>query len=613
MAAMQSKADLIALLIGTLATALLVAITYFAQMAGVRAGQVQAFNEQLRREIAERVAGESKLRDSEAHYRELFEKAGDSISLISSDGKFIAVNPGFEAMTGFAAQDWIGKPFTAILHRKDLPRILRTFEKLLRSEAIASAEVRFLTQRGDYRIGEVNASTRYQHGQIAGVMAVVRDVTERKRAHEQIQLQLKRISALREINLAVTSTLDLRSVLSVLMQTIERLLPYSALLVWLKNHETGELQRAACWNLDEKEWMGRKLSGIPALVRAAMEERRPILVPQIQADPRTLDRDFYRRNGLISYLGVPLLTQHETLGVLVFLTREVHDFDDDEVGFLVSVASQTGVAIQNSQLYEKIHKQAEQLEEANKLQADFTAMIAHDLRSPLSNIIGIADMMRQGLFGPVCEEQHNWLDRMRNNGENLMGLVSDFLDVSKLESGRIELQHSSTDIFELARNIVVNYQPVATRKNIALTCAGDDALAPIQADARRLDQVITNLLSNALKFTGAGGAVEIRIVPEDDFGIRVAVQDSGIGIAAGETASLFHKYHQADSTRVFAHHGTGLGLVICKMIVEAHGGQIWVESTEGKGATFFFTLPDQAHAIKPATAPRPPAAETLRT
>ena len=569
-------------------------------MAGVRAGQVQAFNEQLRREIAERVTGESQLRDSEAHYRELFEKAGDSISLISSDGSFIAVNPGFEAMTGFAAKDWIGKPFTAMLHPEELRRILRYFKKLLRATTGANFELRFLTRSGDYRIGEVNASPRYQHGQVAGVMAVVRDVTERKRAHGQIQLQLKRLSALREINLAVTSTLDLRSVLSVLMQTIERLLPYSALQVWLKDHETGELTRAACWNLDEKDWMTRKLSGIPALVRAAMEERRPILVPNIQTDPRTLDHDFYRRNGLITYLGVPLLTPHETHGVLVFLTREAHEFDDGEVSFLVSVANQTGMAIQNSQLYEKIHKQAAELEKANNLQADFTAMIAHDLRSPLSNIIGIADMMQQGLFGPVCEEQRNWLERMHNNGKNLVRLVSDFLDVSKLESGSIELQNSSTDVLDLIRNIVVNYQPVATRKNIALTCAGNDSLAPIQADARRLDQVITNLLSNALKFTDEGGAVEIRVVPEQKFGIRVEVQDSGIGIAAGEIANLFQKYRQADSTQAFAHQGTGLGLVICKMIVEAHGGKIWIESTEGKGTTFFLTLPDQAQATIPS-------------
>ena len=440
-----------------------------------------------------------------------------------------------------------------------------------------------------------------------------REIAERKRVHQQIQLQLERISVLQEINLAVTSTLDQSSLLTVLVETIQRLLPYSALLVWLKDYKSGELKRAACWNLDEKDWMERNISGIPELVRVAMDKRRAVVVPDIQRDPRTLDREFYRRNGLISYLGLPLVSKDETLGVLVFLTREAHEFDDEEVRFLGSVTSQAAVAIQNSQLYEKIHGQAKELENANKLQADFTAMIAHDLRSPLSNISGIAEMMHQGLFGQVSEEQKNWLQRMRNNCKNLVQLVSDFLDISKVESGRIELQRSETDVYELASSIVVNYQPVAASRNIALTCVGDPSPFPMDVDPRRLDQVITNLLSNALKFTRAGGSVELRVEPDRDTGVKIEVKDSGVGIPSNEIPNLFQKYRQADSTRLLAHHGTGLGLVICKMIVEAHGGKIWVKSKEGQGTSFYFTLPaaPATHEGSPADASRLAAAEAL--
>lgn len=599
MAAMESNADLLALLIGMLATALITAFSYLAQTARARARQIQATNEQLEIEIAERQRAEHEVRDSETHYRELFEKAGDSISLISRDGKFIAVNPGFEAMSGFAASEWIGKPFMEMIHKDDLPRVFSYFEKLLGSEAIPNVELRFLTKSGDYRSGEVNASPRQRNGKAIGVMAVVRDVTERKRAQEQIQLQLERISTLREINLAVTSTLDLRSVLNVLVQTIQRLLPYSALLVWIKDRQTGELQRAACWNLDETEWMGRNLAGIPKLVRDAMETGQPVVVDNIQADPRTLDREFYRRNGLIAYLGVPLVAKDEALGVLVFLTRSAHQFDDDEVGFLSSVASQAAVAIHNSQLYEKIQRQARELEEANKLQADFTAMIAHDLRSPLSNIIGIAEMMQQGLFGPASEEQKNWLDRMRNNAKNLVDLVSDFLDISKIESGRIELNRSSTNICELCSAIVANYRPVAASKMIALTYQGDASLPAIEADPRRLDQVMINLIDNAIKFTNEGGKIQVRVVAGLRDEIRLEVQDSGVGIPSSEIGSLFQKYRQADNTRALAHKGTGLGLVICKMIVEAHGGKICVESEEGRGTVVVITLPIET-GLKPS-------------
>ncbi|HWH78047.1 MAG TPA: GAF domain-containing sensor histidine kinase, partial [Candidatus Binatus sp.] len=373
-----------------------------------------------------------------------------------------------------------------------------------------------------------------------------------------------------------------------------------ALLVWLKDDQTGELRRAACWNLDESEWTGRNLRGTPQLVRDAMASRKPVLVDNIQTDSRTLDAEFYRRNGLITYLGVPLVTKDETLGVLVFLTRSAHEFDDDELGFLSSVASQAAVAIHNSQLYERTQNQARELEKANTQQSDFTAMIAHDLRSPLVNIMGIAEMMQQGLFGAVGDEQKNWLERMRHSAQNLVDLVGDFLDVSKLESGHIELRRESTNLFELANNIVSNYLPVATSKKVSLTCAGDAAHTTVDADARRIEQVMINLLSNALKFTGAEGAVQIQVRPEYQGRVTVEVRDSGVGIPSREISQLFQKYRQADNAHALAQKGTGLGLVICKMIVEAHGGKIWLDSEEGKGTQVAFTLPAKEMPQMPA-------------
>ncbi|MGE5217374.1 MAG: ATP-binding protein, partial [Chloroflexota bacterium] len=600
MAAIKSHANWLALLIGLLATLLLTAVTYLAQTARWRARQIQASNDQLEDEIAERRRTEQELRDSEAHYRELFEKAGDSISLISRDGQFIAVNPGFEAMSGFTSAEWIGEPFVEIIHNDDRQRVLAHFEKLLRSEAVPNVELRFLTKSGEYRVGEVSASPRERDGQVIGVMAVARDITERKRAEEQIQLQLERISILREINLAATSTLSLQSMLNLLLETIQRLLPYSALLVWLKDPASGDWKRAACRNLDETNWTGRDLPAVPQLVLAATESKNPVVISDLRSDPRTLDRDFYQRNGLVSYLGVPLLTKGETLGVLIFLTRTAHEFTDDEVQFLSAVAGQTAVAIHNSQLYEKIQKQARELEQANRLQADFTAMIAHDLRSPLSNIMGIAEMMHHGLFGAASEEQKKWLDRMRNNAKNLVDLISDFLDISKIESGRIELHCDPVNVFELASAIVANFRPVAASKMIALTCSGDPSLPSTEADARRVDQVITNLITNALKFTNEGGRIQVRVLPGQSDEIKIEVQDNGIGIPRAELSNLFQKYRQADNSRALADKGTGLGLVICKMIVEAHGGRIWVESEEGRGTTFTFTLP----VVKAAQATR---------
>ncbi|MGH7774348.1 MAG: GAF domain-containing protein [Candidatus Binatia bacterium] len=188
---------------------------------------------------------------------------------------------------------------------------------------------------------------------------------QKARLYEETRRSLERMLALQEIGFATSSTLDLQVVLNLLMAKMDILLPYSVVLVWLVNKESGLIERTACWNLDEEEWKGRKLAGTPQLVKEAIERKTPVVVTNIQTDSRTLDPEFYRRHGLVSYLGVPLVVKGEVLGVLVFLTREEHNFADDEVEYLLTLAGQVAVAIHNSQLYEQTKNQALELEKAN--------------------------------------------------------------------------------------------------------------------------------------------------------------------------------------------------------------------------------------------------------
>jgi signal transduction histidine kinase len=229
-------------------------------------------------------------------------------------------------------------------------------------------------------------------------------------------------------------------------------------------------------------------------------------------------------------------------------------------------------------------------EETEQLKADFTAMLAHDLRSPLTASMSAATMMREGMFGPVTEQQTKWLGKIEENDQIVANLVSDFLDVSKLEAGRLDLVTEEVDLKQLIDNNVENYLALAKKKKISLTSRIDPSLTRIKVDPRRLEQVFANLLSNAFKFTPEGGAIEVGAVSNNDSHLRLWVKDNGVGISSAEIADLFEKYRQTASGKTSAHKGTGLGLVICKMIVEAHGGKIWAESEPGKGTTFYFTL-----------------------
>jgi signal transduction histidine kinase len=175
-----------------------------------------------------------------------------------------------------------------------------------------------------------------------------------------------RLATLHEINLAVTSTLDLHVVLNVLMEKMDIFLPYGAIQVWLMNAESRVLERAACRNLDEAVWKRRKLADTPPLVKEAMDTRAPVVVRNVQTDARTLDPAFYRNQGIVSYLGLPLVVKEEVLGVLVMLTREQHQFSQEEIGFLSTLAGHAAIGIHNSQLYEQTTKQAVELERAYK-------------------------------------------------------------------------------------------------------------------------------------------------------------------------------------------------------------------------------------------------------
>jgi signal transduction histidine kinase len=183
---------------------------------------------------------------------------------------------------------------------------------------------------------------------------------------QRVQERTRQLYALHEINLAVTSTLDLDAALKVLMEKIDAFLPYSAVQIWLTDPESGALERAACRNLDEADWKGRKLRDTPALVKEAISTKAPVVAHNLQTDPRTLDPEFYRRQGFVSYLGTPLIVKSEVFGVLVCLTREERHFTSGDIEFLSALASQAAMAIHNSKLYEQTRKQAVELEKANK-------------------------------------------------------------------------------------------------------------------------------------------------------------------------------------------------------------------------------------------------------
>jgi signal transduction histidine kinase len=233
------------------------------------------------------------------------------------------------------------------------------------------------------------------------------------------------------------------------------------------------------------------------------------------------------------------------------------------------------------------------LRELAEMREEFLALTTHDLRSPLTVISGVISFLTSGRLGELSPEQKNMVAMMERNTQNLIELVNDLLDAAKLESGSLQLELADVDLASLINEICEPFAQLAREKGLALTQEAVPAGLPpcVRADRAKLRRVIVNLLSNALKFTPRGGRVSVRVEPAGEREVRIAVADTGVGIAADDLPLLFDKYEQARHRATRGEKGTGLGLYITRQLVELHGGQIQVESEVGRGSTFSFTLP----------------------
>lgn len=326
---------------------------------------------------------------------------------------------------------------------------------------------------------------------------------------------------------------------------------------------------------------------------------------------------------LQSILCLPLFSRGKLLGVLYLENRDIPDaFRKDDVPLLNIFAGQAAIAIENAQLNEqrarfaaeleeRVRERTAELEEArwqatanweaamqeNRLRTALLGNIAHDLRSPLNTVVGALDMMREGVFGDVTDDQVLWIDRSLTATRQILRLVSDIFDLSKLEQGGLELYPETLEINEILDQTLAIAEGLRQNDAVELAIESTPNLPPVWGDSDRIQQILVNLVSNALKYTERG-TILVRAEPVDEDTLLFSVADTGEGIPAESLPTIFDRFSMADLNLNRRRKSTGLGLAICKELVAQHGGQIWVESELGVGTTFYFTLPVAKERVK---------------
>jgi len=422
----------------------------------------------------------------------------------------------------------------------------------------------------------------------------VRLFTDLEMRTAQLTRTVGELKALGEVGQAVSSTLDLESVLSTIVSRATQLTGMDGGSIWEYDETREEFYLRATDRLPDalvevlRATLMRKGEG--ALGRLAVTGE-PVEICDI-ADVRSYPsrvRDVLVQCGYRAVLAVPLLCENHLLGALAVNRNSVGEFAPAVIELLKTLAAQSALAIQNARLFREIEQKSRELETASGHKSEFLANMSHELRTPLNAIIGFSEVLSERMFGEMNEKQAEYIADILESGRHLLSLINDILDLSKIEAGRMELEPTVFDLASAIENALTLVKERAHRHGIALASTVDERLRMIGADERKVKQVLLNLLSNALKFTPDGGQVHVRARVLNGE-TEISVTDTGVGIAPEDQADVFEEFRQVGTASKKVE-GTGLGLAISRKFVELHGGRIRVKSQVGQGSTFTFTLP----------------------
>lgn len=508
-----------------------------------RTRELTHLNSALMDEIGSREKVQRALGEAMHRHRALLESVGDVVFALSPAGRIDSLSLAFQTITGRDLQESMSTRALGIVHKPHRRVAINAFCRARTGEAVPPFEVRLRCADGRTVLVECKLTLQTVAGQPPSVTGIARDVTEKRRAEAALVIRDRAMAATSE-GILITDPVQPGNPITFVNAGFERMTGYAA------SEATGK-------GLDLLAGAQTTEAAKTKLFQA-IEECRPVTV-EMQASAKD-GRPFWTR-------------------LVLTPVRDDQNRPANFVAILSDISPQ---------------------KEAERMKNEFVSTVSHELRTPLTSLRGFAELMLEREY--PAEKQRKFIQIIHKESTRLSNLINDFLDVQRMEAGRQEYAFSKVPVGPLLADAAGMFRPTSRIHEFVVDC--DESLPEVRADVDRLRQVTTNLVSNAVKFSPAGGQITLtaRRDPNQPGMVVVSVSDSGIGIPADAIGKLFEKFYRVDNTATRKIGGTGLGLSIVRQIIDAHGGRIWVESTFGSGSTFRFTLPFFA-----ASAPAPSA------
>ena len=534
-------------------------------------------------------------------FRALIENSSDAIALVSHEGLFTYVSPSVQKILGFTPEELLGHNTLELFPPDHLPAALEQFDTVAKTPGLTvTVEHSCIHKDGSLRWLESTITNHLHDPHIQAFVANFRDISERKQAEERQHI-------LDQVSNLVVSSLDQQITLTEIAQLlVPSLADYCRIAILDEQHEIQEIavnhtdpDKVALVQAlyDQYKDQAEPVYGVQKLLRTGKPELisnvSQDVLAHIQVHPDMLE--ILRELALKSYMGVPLIARDRIIGAITFSSvQPSREYTKADLYFAQELARRIASALDNVHLYRQAQaeirerKNAEEaLRESEARKDEFISMASHELKTPLTSLKGFTNLLQRRLTKQGDKQALHFLARMEEQLDKLSKLVSDLLDVTKMQTGKLEFREERFFLNELVRETLENLQGTMETHHLQLEEVTD---VQVLGDKDRLGQVLINLLTNAIKYSPEADTVIVR-VSADEHNAIVSVQDFGIGIAETHQEKIFERFYQVNDDTEKTFPGLGIGLYISSQIVRGHHGRLWVESAKGAGATFYVSLP----------------------